>query len=378
MTFHHKTDIPQSRKEIVMLEMADIFREYSPAYIEKYGGRMLPSHKRAMDDIINCRTPALGGQVYGCFDCNEIDYSYHSCMNRHCPKCMNDQAELWLKKQQALLLPVPYFFVTFPLPAEFRSIARSNQKLFYDIAFKASAESMQKLALDPKYIGGQIGFMGVFHTWKRDLNIHPHVHYLVPGGGISKDKTEWLPAQKKFFLPIRALSKIFRAKFRDALKKQSPELYNELPSQVWHKKWVVHCKPAGTGKEVLKYFAPYVFRVALSNRRLVKLENDQVTFRYKDSKTKKWRKKTLPVFEFIRRFLQHVLPRGFKKVRHYGFLSSKHKQTLAVLKYILGTVECESLEEPEAPQDTVKHPCPKCGKEMVLIGTIEKAQRSPP
>jgi hypothetical protein len=378
MTCHHKTDIPQSTKEIVMLEMADIFREYGPAYIEKYGDRMLPSHKRAMNDIINCRTPALGGQVYECRDCQVLDYSYHSCMNRHCPKCMNDQAQQWLKKQKELLLPLPYFLVTFTLPAELRKPARSHQKLFYDLAFKASAEAMQKLAGDPKYIGGQIGFMGVLHTWKRDKGFHPHVHYLAPGGGISQDKTEWLPAQHKFFLPVKALSKIFRAKFRDALKKQAPELYHELPSQVWYKDWDVHCKPAGTGQEVLKYFAPYVFRVAISNKHLIKLENGRVSFRYKDSKTKKWRTKTLPVFKFISRFLQHVLPRGFKKVRHYGFLSSKHKQTLAVLKYILGAIEGESLQEPEPPEDTVKHPCPKCGKEMVLIGTIEKAKRSPP
>ncbi len=289
---------------------------------------------------------------------------------------MNDQAEEWLQKEQKRLLPVPYFLVTFPLPAELRKVARSNQKVIYDIAFTASAATMQKLALDPKYIGGQIGLLGVLHTWKRDQSYHPHVHDLAPAGGICKDKTEWLAAQKKFFLPVKALSKIFRAKFRDALKNKAPELYHQIPSQVWRKDWVVHCKQAGTGKEVLKYFAPYVFRVALSNRRLVKLENGQVTFRFKDSNTKKWRNKTLPVFEFMRRFLQHVLPRGFKKVRHYGFLSSKHKQTLALLKYILGSVECESLQEP--PEDIVKHPCPKCGKEMVLVGTIARPQRSPP
>ncbi len=365
-----------------MLEMADIFREYGPSYCEKYGSRMLPSHKRAMDDIVNCRTPALGGQVYECPDCHETDYSYHSCMNRHCPKCMNDQAEEWRKKQRKLLLPVPYFLLTFPLPAELRQPARSHQKTFYDLAFKASAEAMQKLACDPKYIGGDIGFMGVLHTWRRDLGYHPHVHYLAPAGGISEDRSKWLPCKNNFFLPVKALSKIFRAKFRDALKATNPKLYNQVPSQVWHKDWVVHCKPAGKGKEVLKYLAPYVFRVALSNRRLVKLENGQVTFRYKHSKSNlpaqagKWRTMTLPVFEFIRRFLQHVLPRGFKKVRHYGFLSSKHKQTLALLKYILGTVELDPDEE--STQEQPKHVCPKCGKEMLFVGTIPRTDRAPP
>jgi predicted RNA-binding Zn-ribbon protein involved in translation (DUF1610 family) len=359
-----------------MLEMADIFRQYGPAYLERYGGRILPSHRRTINDIINCRTPELGGQVYECPDCYEVDYSYHSCMNRHCPKCMNDQAQQWLEKECERLLPVPYFLVTIPLPAELRKVARSNQKVIYDIAFTSSADAMKKLALDPKYIGGDIGFMGVLHTWKRDQNYHPHVHYLVPGGGVSQDKTQWLPAQNKFFLPVKALSKIFRAKFRDALKKKAPELYNKVPSRVWSKDWVVHCKAAGTGKEVLKYFAPYVFRVAISNRRLIKLENDQVTFRFKDSQTKKWRTKTLPVFEFMRKFLQHVLPRGFKKVRHYGFLSSKHKPTLALLKYILGTVEFEPSQN--STKKPIQHLCPKCGKEMVLVGTIPRAKRKPP
>lgn len=359
-----------------MLEMADIFRQYGAAYRAQYGQRLLPSHRRLMADIINCRTPALGGQMYKCPDHDEFDYSYHSCMNRHCPKCMNDQAEEWRQKEQKRLLPVPYFLVTFPLPAELRKPARSHQKLFYDIAFKASAETMQLLAFDPKYIGGEIGFMGVLHTWKRDLNYHPHVHYLIPAGGVSQGRTKWLPCKNNFFLPVKALSKIFRAKFRDALKQKAPELFNQLPSHLWRKDWVVHCKLVGSGKEVLKYLAPYIFRVALSNRRLVKLENDQVTFRYKHSKTKKWGTITLPVFEFMRRFLQHVLPRGFKKVRHYGFLSSKHKQTLALLKYILGTVDCEP--STEANQGPPKHICPKCGKEMLLVGTIPRTNRAPP
>lgn len=359
-----------------MLEMADIFRQYGPAYREKYGGRILPSHLRVMNDIINCRTPALGGQVYECVDCHEFDYSYHSCMNRHCPKCQNDQAEEWQKKQREHLLPVPYFLVTFPLPAELRQLTRSHQRVFYDLAFKASAAAMQKLAQDSNYIGGEIGFIGVLHTWKRDLNYHPHLHYLVPAGGISKDRTKWLPAQNDFFLPVKALSKIFRAKFRDALKETDLDLYKQVPSQVWRKDWVVHCEPVGSGKEVLKYLAPYVFRVAISNRRLVNLEDDQVTFRYRDSKIQAWRTITLPVFKFISRFLQHVLPRGFKKVRHFGFLSSKHKETLALLKYILGTVEFEPSEEPTT--EPVKHLCPKCGKRMVLIGTITRDQLIPP
>ena len=370
-----------------MLEMAEIFRLYGPAYRKKYGDQMLPSHKRAMHDIESCRTPDLGGQVYACRKCQTFDYSYHSCQNRSCPKCQNDQAEEWRVKQQRLLLPVPYFLVTFALPAELRKPARSNQKVFYDILFKASAAAMQKLALDPKYVGGKIGFMGILHipkkpgqAWRRDLAYHPHLHYLVPGGGVSQDGRTWLPTRNNFFLPVRALSKIFRAKFRDALKYSSAlketDLFKSVPSCVWHKDWVVHCKPAGTGKQVLKYLAPYVFRVALSNRRLVKLKNDRVTFSYKDAKTRKLHTMTLPVFHFIHRFLQHVLPRGFKKVRHYGFLSSKHKRTLALLKYILGTVESDQPED--ITKEPLKHLCPKCGGEMVLVGTFAPNKRAPP
>jgi hypothetical protein len=216
---------------------------------------------------------------------------------------------------------------------------------------------MQTLARDPKRLGGEIGLLGVFHTWRRDLNYHPHVHYLAAGGAISQDKRNWTRTKYKFFLPVKALSKIFRAKFRDALKKTDMELFKKVPPQVWQKDWVVHCKPAGTGKEVLKYMAPYIYRVVLSNKHLLRLENDLVTFKYKDSKTKKWVTRTLPVFQFIHLFLQHVLPRGFKKVRHYGFLSSKHRLTLAQLQYILGTVEWQAGEEPGKPYSI--HLCPQ-------------------
>jgi hypothetical protein len=348
-----------------MLEMADIFRLYGPAYRAQYQGRLLPSHERTMQDIVRCRTPLLGGQVFECTHCHEIEYSYHSCMNRHCPKCQNDAAEQWLQKQRKLLLPVPYFLVTFTIPKELRSVTRSNQKIFYRILFQTSAAAMQKLALDPKYLGGQIGAIGNLHTWTRTMTYHPHVHYLVPAVGVSKDGATWVKGQKKFFLPVTALSKIFRAMFRDALKEAAPELFNQIPKTVWKRDWVVHCKSAGNGDSVLKYFAPYIFRVAISNRRLVKLEKGCVTFRYKHPKTKKWCRMTLPVFEFMRRFLQHVLPSGFKKVRHYGFMSAKHKQTLARLKLVLGEVETEPTTE---PVKSVWRPlCPVCGHEMRFV-----------
>ena len=213
------------------LELADIFREFGAAYRQKYADKLLPSHRQAMWAIEHCRTEILGGQVYGCVACQEFQYSYHSCRNRHCPKCQHEQTQAWLEVQKELLLPVPYFLLTFTLPAELRELARGNQRLIYALLFQASAQSTQKLAKDPRYIGGQIGLVGVLHTWTRNLIYHPHVHYLVPGGGLSADGQRWLPARYHFFLPVRALSKLFRAAFRCALQKTC--LYDQVPQNVW-------------------------------------------------------------------------------------------------------------------------------------------------
>ena len=201
-----------------MLELADIFRRHGPEYRSKFADRMPSSHLKAMEDIENCRTESMGGQVYVCDQCGETRYSYHSCKNRHCPKCGNDSTDLWLKTQIDLLLPADYFFITFTLPAGLRDLARSNQKPIYDLLFTASSEALKKLALDPKFLGGRIAMIGVLHTWGRDLSYHPHVHYIIPGGCLSSHN-EWIPASKKFFVPVKALSIIFRAKIREGLEK---------------------------------------------------------------------------------------------------------------------------------------------------------------
>jgi len=351
-----------------MTTMADILRSYGQAYITKFNKDLMPSHRRAINDIICCRTRASGGHVYECPDHHEIEYKYHSCMNRHCPQCQNDQATQWLSNEQKRLIKVPYFLIGFTLPEELRPFARSNQKLFYKLLFSESWRALSKLALNPKWLGGRIGALGVLHTWTKILGYHPHVHYLVPAGALSDDNSVWIKPQKKFFLPVRGLSKVFRAMMRDALKAQAPKLFQQIPAIVWQKKWVVHCKPVGNGDAVLKYFAPYVFRVAISNKRILKLENDQITFAYKDTDTKRWKAMTLPVFEFIRRFLQHVLPRGFKKVRHFGYLSSRNKQLLSVLQYVFGTVEAEPVDEPDSRTNVPR--CSVCGKSMILIGIV--------
>lgn len=310
-----------------MVELADIFLEYGPQYRAKYGDKMLPSHKKVMHAIEQCRTPVLGGHVYHCLNCDESEYLYHSCRNRHCPKCQNDKAYKWLEKQQDILLPVPYFLVTFTLPDELRDVARRNQKLVYDVLFRMSAQAMQTLSADPRFVGGQMGMVGVLHTWGRNLSYHPHIHYLVPGGGFDKDSKLWLPAAKTFLFPVKALSRIFRAKFRDALK--DSDCFADIPPEVWHKDWVVHSKAVGDGTLALKYLAPYVFRVAISNHRILNMDDGRVTFRYRATNTGKLKTSALPAEEFIRRFLQHVLPKGLVKVRYYGFLAPGCRSVIA-------------------------------------------------
>jgi uncharacterized protein (UPF0212 family) len=360
-----------------MPEMADILRASSPEYLAKYGDRMLPSHKRAINDIVLCRTPPLGGKTYHCEPCDEYRYSYHSCKNRNCPKCGNDDATRWLAAQNALLLPVQYFMVTSTLPEELRPVARSNQKLIYGLLLRTTAEAIQKLARDPQWVGGEIGLLGVPQTWKRDMGYHVHTHFIVPGGGISTDGKRWLPAQRDYLMPERAVAKILRAKFRDALKKT--DLFSKVPKDLWQRDWIVNIEPVGKGKAALKYLAPYIFRVAISNKRIIRFENQKVTFSYKDSKGK-WHTQTLQAEKFISRFLQHVLPKGFVKVRYYGFLSSRKRHLLNSIKELF-ELATKKLDADCSNSDTTAVrviSCPKCGKPMVFVAEINpRRNRSP-
>lgn len=362
-----------------MVELAEIFRRYGPQYREKYGERMPPSHLAAMTAIEQCRTEALGGQVYQCAECGEKRYSYHSCQNRHCPKCQQAAGQAWLEQQQALLLPVPYFLLTFTLPKELREVARSHQKLVYGLLFRASAAAAQQLAQDPRFVGGTLGMVGVLHTWTRALIYHPHVHYLAPGGGLAPDGRAWRPAREDFLLPVRALSVLFRAKFRDALRQT--ELFAEVPPEAWTQDWVVHCQPVGNGAGVLKYLAPYVFRVAISNKRLLQLENDEVTFAYTDARSGQRKTCTVPAEEFIRRFLQHVLPKGFSKVRYYGFYSPSRREVLGQVRQLLActaTPPRSDLPSPAGSLPSIELLCPACGKPLQLIATLRPRSRCPP
>jgi hypothetical protein len=241
-----------------MLELADIFREYGPVYRAKYGNRMLPSHTKAMEDILCCRTNVIGGHVYYCDACDEKVYVYHSCGNRHCPKCGSDRADAWRDKHLQTLLPVTYFFVTCTLPHTLNNIAHSNQKLIYRLLFQTSADALHTLALNPEWLGALIGMIGALHTWDRRMGSHLHVHYVLPAGGIDPQTGEWKHAHPKFLVPGSALSEVFRAKFRDALNAEAPELFAQTPPNTWGKTWVVHGQPVGDGKTALKYLTPSI------------------------------------------------------------------------------------------------------------------------
>ncbi len=355
-----------------MLELAEIFRLHGPQYREQFGKRMLPSQLRAMQDIEQCRTAALGGQLYFCNQCQEQRYSYRSCKNRHCPKCGNEQANRWLAEQQHLLLPVPHFLVTFTLPAELRTVARSNQKLLYNLLFRASSAALIKLAHDPRFVGGVIGMVGVLHTWTRDLRYHPHIHFIVTGGGLSADG-RWLSSRPDFLLPVKALSPIFRAKFRDQLKKSA--LFAQVDQLAWKKKWVVHSLPVGSGAAAFKYLAPYIFRVALSNHRLCSLHHGQVTFSFKDSATDQLKHCTITAHEFIRRFLQHVLPNRFIKVRYFGLLSPAHRHLLLKARQLLPVDTCKLRPQVlNTPRPRPVLCCPHCHAPLTLLVPIAKGR----
>jgi len=358
-----------------MLELADIFRLHGPDYRAKFSTRMLPAHLRAMQDIERCRTEALGGQLYYCAQCDEQRYSYHSCKNRHCPKCQNEQANDWLKEQKDLLLPTQHFLVTFTLPAELRAVARSNQKTIYNLLFRASSQALLQLAQDPRFVGARLGMVGVLHTWTRQLLYHPHVHYIVTGGGLTADG-RWRAARPDFLVPVKALSRIFRAKFRDQLKKT--ELCGSIKARVWRKDWVVHSEPVGTGEQAFKYLAPYIFRVAISNNRLRKLENGNLTFAYKESATDQLKHCTVSAEEFIRRFLQHVLPPRFIKVRYYGLLSPAHRQLLQKARQLLSATTCKlKREDVKTTEPPALLSCPHCGGPLTLLSPLTPRGRAP-
>lgn len=367
-----------------MLEVADIFCRYGGQYLRTFGNAMLPSHCRAFHDILSCRTPARGGHIFSCNRCGHRVYAYHSCRNRSCPKCHAHDTEAWLEARRKELLPVPYFHVVFTLPKELRRIVRQHQKPLYGILMKAAAKALIKLAADPHYVGGRIGVMAILHTWTRTLVYHPHVHCLVPAGGLSDDQ-RWLPARKNYLVPVKALSKIFRGVFMDLVARRLPDL--ELPASVRHREWVAYCKPSIQGVDaVLNYLGRYVHRIAITNRRILSIDDGKITFRYQNAGNSVWKTMTLEANEFIRRFLQPVLPKGVHKVRYYGLWAPSNRQLLHRLQLALAA---EQTDPPsDEPDPSLKHAqtpdpkgktCPHCGKGVLIrIGRIPRNQRAPP
>jgi hypothetical protein len=356
-----------------MPTVADVLRRYGGEYLEQFGATMPAVHKKVLRAITACRTGALGAVLYACESCGRTHMVGRSCGNRHCPSCQQDKTQAWLETQLDRLLPCSYFLVTFTLPAELRALARRHRRVVYAALFEASSAALRALAADPKFIGtSRLGFFGVLHTWGRTLEYHPHVHYVVPGGGLSADGSCWLPSRADFLVPVQALSLVFRAKFRDILEREG--LLNLIDSAVWHRDWVVHSQAAGDGRASLRYLAPYVFRVAIGDRRIVSCDDGKVTFTYRRVGSNRPRKMTLDALEFIRRFLQHVLPAGFQKVRHYGFLSPNSGTSIEAVRWLItlhnGGVFTLLAMLTAPPAEYPAPRCPACGGPMSLLGFV--------
>lgn len=301
------------------LEIADVFRQFAPSYLAAYGAHMPPSHLRAIEDILACHTKVMGGHMYQCQDCGERFYVLHGCGNRACPSCHYARTLAWLDARREQMLACPYYHVVFTLPEHLRAIARGNQSDCYGILMKAAVQALMTACGDPHYLGATPAVMAVLHTWNASLGLHPHVHLLVSAGGVNGDEPQWRTPAEGFLAPVRVLSRLVEGIFMDMLEKKRPDLKAVLPRPQKHHKWVVWAQCIDYGVEhVLDYLGRYIHRIAIANCRILEVNQTHVVFKYKDRKKNKWRVMRLNGHEFMRRFLQHVLPRGFHKVRYYG------------------------------------------------------------
>jgi hypothetical protein len=356
--------------------LADILCQYGTDYFKEHPNDILPSHTKTVRDVVRCRTPELGGQTWHCDHCGNTHYSYHSCRNRHCPKCQHDRGQAWFEQQADLLLPVPYLMATVTVPENLRPFLRNRQKTLYSLFFKASAKAIMALARDKRFLGADIGLIGVLQTWTRMIAYHPHVHFLIPGGGVAGNR--WIWSKPNFLVHVRPLSRLIRRYFREALKQT--DFFQQVPNSVWKQDWVCHVESVGTGEAALKYLSPYIFRVAISDRNILSLNDGQVTFRYKGAENDAFKTCTLPANEFIRRFLQHVLPRGFVKVRYFGFLATKKRANLDHVKELIGR-RLFRKSPPRPVTKTFVMRCPDCRAPMSFIGELPKplsGERGPP
>jgi hypothetical protein len=375
-----------------MIEIADIFREFGGEYRKSH---RLPMHMhKVMNAIENCRTAVLGGHIDECENCGHIKVSYNSCRNRHCPKCQGLAREKWLKEQKRDLLSTHYFHIVFTIPDILNQLALRNQREVYSILFKACSETLLELALDKKYLGAKIGFISILHTWGQNLMDHPHIHCIVPGGGLAPDERSWISTRKEFLIPVRVLSRLFRGKFLAYLKGSYNENklkfegkiktlkskydFQKLIDKLYRIDWVVYCKPPFKNPEhVLEYLGRYTHRVAISNSRITDINEGKVTFIWKDySDGNKDKLMTLDASEFIRRFLLHVLPDNYVKIRHYGILSNRNRKTkINLCRTYLGITEVEKRipVQEETWEDTFLRLtgvdmkiCPCCGKRKMV------------
>jgi len=378
------------------LEVTDIFRDHGAAWRRANAGHISLDQLKIMSAIERCRTAALGGHVARCEDCAHTLIAYNSCRNRHCPKCQGAAAREWLAERDAELLPVPYFHVVYTLPAAIRDIAYQNKAVIYDLLFKASAETTLRIATTPRHLGARIGFISVLHTWGSALIHHPHVHMVVPGGGLSRDGSRWIACRPRYFLPVEVLSALFRRLFLEMLvaahhagrlqffgdhvrlaDKAAFKAYLRPLRQI---DWVVYAKEPFAGPEqVLRYLSRYTHRIAISNRRLVAADENGVTFKYKDYRIEgpgRYKTMTLATDEFIRRFLIHVLPKGFHRIRHYGLLANGDRAAnIARARELLAMpLKQPEAAEPAQPgeQSVLPRPCPCCGGRMIIVETFAR------
>ena len=379
------------------LEVAEVIRSCRDAFLQQYGASLTTEQRRALDDLTACRTAALGGHVLECPECGHQEVSYNSCGNRHCPKCQATAAARWLETQAADLLDTPYFHVVFTLPGALGPMALSNPRVVYGLLMRAAAETLLEVAANPKHLGAEVGVLAVLHTWGQNLTLHPHVHCVVTGGGLSPDESRWIAGRDDFFLPVRILSRVFRGKFLAGLRAAfqrgrlrfpgrlaalaRPERFHRLLAETVRTEWVVYAKPpCGGPATVLKYLARYTHKAAISNHRLVSLADGQVTFRWKDyAHGGKRGTMTLEAVEFVRRFLMHVLPSGFVRVRHYGLLANRHRQEkLARCRELLGMAVTPQADTAPTDPDPVTPPgheatvtptrvCPRCGAGRMVV-----------
>jgi len=369
------------------LEVADIFRRHGEGYRQSHDTHLGRLERRVMSAVEMCRTARLGGHVQQCQDCEALRIAYNSCRNRHCPKCQGQASRDWLAARQADLLPVSYFHVVFTVPQAIAEIAFQNKQTVYAILFRAVAETLRRLAADPRHLGAELGFIAVLHSWGQNLHYHPHIHCIVPGGGLSFDQTRWVACRRNFFLPVRVLSRLFRRLFLDYLKQAhdegqlqffggiaslaDPAAFTRMIREARRVNWIVYAKPPFAGpQQVLAYLGRYTHRIAIANSRLVSIDGDQVTFRWRDYRSGGRQKlMTLDAHEFIRRFLLHTVPDGFHRIRHFGLLANGHRQQkLGACRSLLNIAPPEPpVEDPNA-KPPLAHRCPCCGGKMSTLG----------